>query len=51
MNLTELSPQEIKDLRDKYRWRAEMELALHGATPRFYALSRSYRVLDCEVDE
>lgn len=41
--------EEMVTLRDQYRWRADMELRLHGPTAKFYRLARSYHVLSSEV--
>lgn len=41
--------QEMVKLRDQYEWRARQELRLHGNTPKYRNLRRSFRVLACEV--
>lgn len=41
--------EEMRTLRDQYHWRADMELRINGATPKFHQLARSYHVLCSEV--
>lgn len=47
--MTTATKDEMIRLRDQYRWRADTELRLHGATDRFRSLVRSYHVLSFEV--